>query len=227
MAALGTLIAAGLLAGSAGNIGMLGALLVALACLCWGCDNHFTALIDGITPAQTTFWKGLVAGAFNLIVGAFLAGGFGSLKIILFALAVGAVSYGVSVSLYITAAQGLGATRSQMIFSTAPFFGILLSVTLLGEPFTRIQALAAVIIMASLAVLFSEKHHHVHRHDAIFHQHGHRHPDDHHDHAHDDLPDARNHVHRHGHDAIEHDHTHWPDLHHRHRHPEGEEGEDR
>jgi hypothetical protein len=140
------------------------------------------------------------------------------------ALLVGAVSYGASVTLYIITAQGLGATRSQMLFSTAPFFGVLLSVTLLGEPFTRMQMLAAAIIMVSLVVLFSEKHRHVHRHRATVHQHGHRHPDDHHQHTHNGLADTSNHAHPHVHEAAEHDHGHWPDLHHRHRHQEDEDG---
>jgi drug/metabolite transporter (DMT)-like permease len=224
IAAGGTLLAALLLAGSEGDIGFASVVLVALACLCWGYDNHFTALIDGITPAQTTFWKSLLAGAFNLSLGVALAGGVGSLKFMLMALLVGAVSYGASVTLYIITAQGLGATRSQMLFSTAPFFGVLLSVTLLGEPFTRMQMLAAAIIMVSLVVLFSEKHRHVHRHRATVHQHGHRHPDDHHQHTHNGLADTSNHAHPHVHEATEHDHGHWPDLHHRHRHQEDEDG---
>jgi hypothetical protein len=43
--------------------------LIALGCLSWGMDNHLTALIDGISPAQITFWKGIVAGSFNIILG--------------------------------------------------------------------------------------------------------------------------------------------------------------
>jgi hypothetical protein len=31
---------------------------VLAACACWGLDNQLTALIDGITPSQTAFWKG-------------------------------------------------------------------------------------------------------------------------------------------------------------------------
>lgn len=224
IAASGTFIAAILLAGSEGSPGVISVLLVAAACLCWGFDNHFTALIDGITPAQTTLWKGLVAGGFNLIVGGVLSGGIGSWWTVAAALAVGAVSYGVSVVLYIRSAQGLGASRSQMVFSTAPFFGVLLSVTALGESFTAVQAVAAGIILASLLLLFSERHHHLHRHGALAHQHDHDHADDHHAHIHDGIPEDRNHAHWHEHDPVEHDHGHWPDLHHRHRHPEDGEG---
>ena len=36
--------------------GVAAGFLVGLACVYWGLDNHFTALIDGITPAQSTLW---------------------------------------------------------------------------------------------------------------------------------------------------------------------------
>jgi len=171
----GTIAGALLLAGGEGSGGVLPVVLIASGCICWGFDNHFTALIDGISPAQTTLWKGVVAGAFNLFVGGAIAGGADLPLFVFAALLVGSVSYGVSITLYITAAQGLGAARSQMIFSTVPLFGLLLSVTLLGEAFTGAQAMAATVIVASLMVVFSEKHIHLHRHDSILHQHRHRH----------------------------------------------------
>lgn len=224
IAAGGTLIAAVLLAGDEGSGGILPVILIASGCLCWGFDNHFTALIDGISPAQTTLCKGVVAGAFNLLIGGAVAGGAGRPVLILVALLVGAVSYGISIKLYVTSAQGLGATRSQMVFSSAPFFALLLSVTVLGEAFTGIQAVAAVIIVISLIVLFSEKHAHVHRHDSILHQHRHRHDGGHHDHAHDGLGPTVSHLHWHEHNSEEHVHEHWPDLHHRHGHGDDDEG---
>jgi drug/metabolite transporter (DMT)-like permease len=218
IAAGGTLIAAVLLAGGESGGGFLPVILIAFGCLCWGLDNHFTALIDGISPSQTTFWKGIVAGAFNLVMGGALTGGLDRPAMILIALLVGAVSYGLSITLYVTAAQGLGATRSQMVFSAAPFFGLLLSVTVLGETFTGVQAIAAVIIVISLMVLFSEKHTHLHRHHSMSHLHGHQHNESHHDHAHSGPGAAGSHVHWHEHKPQKHVHDHLPDLHHRHDH---------
>jgi drug/metabolite transporter (DMT)-like permease len=224
IAAGGTLIAAVILAGDMGGCGILPVILITSGCLCWGFDNHFTALIDGISPTQTTLWKGVVAGAFNLLMGGAVAGGAGRPAVVLVALLVGAVSYGLSITLYITAAQGLGATRSQMVFSAAPFFALLLSVTVLGEAFTGAQAMAAVIIVISFMVLFSEKHAHVHRHDSMLHQHRHGHDGGHHDHPHDGLGATLNHVHWHEHNNQEHVHEHWPDLHHRHGHGDDDKG---
>lgn len=214
----GTLAGAVLLAAGEGPAGVPATALVAAACLCWGFDNHFTALIDGITPAQTSFWKGSIAGLFNLAVSGVALRGLGGGPSVLLALLVGALAYGVSTVLYVTAAQGLGASRSQLAFSTAPFFGVLLSVIFLSESFTAPQAGAALLLAASLALLFRERHGHVHRHDPMLHQHWHRHDDGHHQHDHGAASAAEVHVHSHTHGAVEHEHVHWPDLHHRHDH---------
>ncbi|RJQ59643.1 MAG: DMT family transporter [Desulfobacteraceae bacterium] len=222
IAAGGTFAAILLLAGADRGSGILPTVLVASGCICWGFDNHFTALIDGISPAQTTLWKGVVAGAFNLSIGSAVSGGAGTPGMVLTALLVGTLSYGFSITLYINAAQGMGATRSQMIFSTAPFFGLLLSVTALGEAFTGMQATAAGLMAVSLLVLFSEKHEHVHRHDTMSHQHVHRHDEAHHDHAHEGIRPEQKHPHWHEHDSQKHAHKHWPDLHHRHGHKDEE-----
>lgn len=217
VAAGGTLIAAMLLAGNDAG-GFLPGLLVFLGCVCWGFDNHFTALIDGISPAQITLWKGSVAGVFNLVLGGLVAGGIGRPGVVIMALLVGVVSYGCSITLYVMAAQGLGAVRSQMVFSVAPFFGLLLSVTVLGETFTHVQAVAALLIVVSLIVLFSEQHVHDHRHVAMSHQHSHSHDGLHHNHGHQGIDPKESHVHWHDHVPEKHTHKHWPDLHHRHDH---------
>ncbi len=106
-----------------GTAGLAAGGLVFLACLCWGMDNHLTALIDGITPSQSTFWKGLVAGGTNLAIGLALDPLASGLLPVVSSLFVGIWAYGVSVALYITSAQSLGATRAQVIFASAPFFG--------------------------------------------------------------------------------------------------------
>lgn len=222
IAAIGTVIAAMLLVGGQSGVGIIPAILIVLGCTCWGFDNHFTALIDGISPAQTTFWKGIVAGTVNLVIGTVIAGQVGTSSIVLPALAVGALSYGISITLYVFSAQGIGAIRSQMIFSAAPFFGLLLSVAVLGEAFTGGQLIAALLMVISLVVVFSERHGHNHQHGLMPHQHIHRHDESHHNHEHNDLEANENHSHWHEHRSMEHDHKHWPDLHHRHDHKENE-----
>lgn len=107
--------------------------LVAVACVAWGLDNNFTAVIDRFTPAQVTFAKGLVAGSANVGLGLVVAPEPAATWAIGLGLVVGALSYGASLLLYIAGAQHLGATRSQLIFSTAPAWGLALSWLVLGE----------------------------------------------------------------------------------------------
>jgi len=219
IASMGVLAAPSLLAWEGGQAGLMAGGLIALACLCWGVDNHLTALIDGITPAQITFWKGIFAGSFNTVLGLLM----GSLRInplyILGALGLGAVSYGMSILFYITSAQRLGATRAQLIFASAPFFGALLSFSL-GERLSWLQVGAFILFLGSVYFLFKETHAHQHMHQPLVHIHMHEHPGEHHAHDHPDLADEPvQHSHEHEHTRLTHSHPHWPDLHHRHPHP--------
>jgi drug/metabolite transporter (DMT)-like permease len=201
-----------------GVAGIVPGLLVAAACVCWGIDNNLTALIDGLTPSQSTFWKGLVAGTTNLAIGVALQPFAATAESAAVALVVGALSYGVSIALYITSAQMLGATRAQIVFSTAPFFGVLLSVIVLDESLAFATLIAGVMFVAAIVLFSTEQHAHFHHHDAMDHEHMHRHDDGHHDHDHSGLPRSTRHSHAHHHDARDHSHPHWPDLHHRHGH---------
>ncbi len=215
---LGTIFAAALLSFGEGIAGIEAGLLVALACLCWGLDNHLTALIDGISPTQSTFWKGLIAGTVNLSIGLLIQPIATSPKAILGGLAIGALSYGASMVLYITSSQSLGATRSQMIFSCAPFFGVVFSAFALGETISLIQKIALLLKVGSLFALFQDQHGHKHKHTLIFHEHFHSHDDGHHTHYHGEKSVSLRHSHGHEHEAILHTHPHFPDLHHRHKH---------
>ena len=220
LAAGGIFLAAVLLAAGEGAAGVLAGLLVLAACVSWGIDNHVTALIDGITPAQSTFWKGLVAGTTNLVIGVSLAPLAASFGAVLGGLGIGVVAYGFSIVLYIASAQQLGATRSQLIFSSAPFWGVLLSVVLLGEKLNWQHGVAAVLFIASIVLLYREQHGHSHTHVVQEHEHMHKHDDGHHLHGHEAFPESGWHSHIHEHSPLEHVHPHWPDLHHRHEHGE-------
>jgi len=213
----GAVMAGALITVHEGSSGVLAALCVTAACVGWGLDNHFTALIDAITPTQMTFLKGAVAGSINGIIGLVLASNFPAFEIIGGALVVGVFCYGLSIVLYITAAHSLGATRSQILFSSGPFFGAFFSVLLLSEKLSWYQGAAALILAVSIAFLILQKHTHGHGHAEFEHLHWHRHDDLHHTHEH--VPPVRGgHIHLHKHKRLDHAHAHYPDLHHRHIH---------
>ncbi len=214
---VGSVIAAGgILTWGSGWPGVVSAALVVTACTCWGLDNSLTALIDGMSPSETTLWKTLIAGATNLLIGTALEPLRTSATTIAAALGVGALSYGVSIALYITAAQIEGAIRAQSVFAMAPFVGAVLSWVVLHEALETAQLVAAVLFVAAVVLLVFDAHSHRHVHEPLGHVHSHRHDDGHHEHAHPGLAVDLRHTHWHEHPATEHTHPHVPDLHHRH-----------
>lgn len=211
-------VASAVLVWTPGTAGLIPGLLVLFACLCWGLDNHLTALIDGITPSQSTFWKGLVAGTVNFTIGLATTPITQNWWLVIIALVVGGVSYGASIVLYIRSAQMMGATRSQVLFASAPFFGALLSVIFLGEQFSGLHLLSTALFALGAALLLMESHAHTHAHQPLTHEHAHQHDDDHHTHDHPESPAGGRHTHPHTHKPVVHRHPHWPDIHHRHDH---------
>lgn len=197
-----------------------GALVIAAACLCWAVDNSATAAIDQLTPSQITLAKGLIAGGTNLIIGLATTStpGIGP---ILWALLIGAIGYGASITLWVAGARDLGAARGQLVFATAPFVGAIVAWTLFSEPTEARELLAFAIAAGGVAFVLGSHHDHGHTHDPLSHSHEHAHdehaPDEHHDHQHQPAVSGR-HSHDHHHRPITHLHPHVPDLHHRHGH---------
>ncbi|MEC7984832.1 MAG: DMT family transporter [Myxococcota bacterium] len=195
-----------------------GGLWVVAACFCWGIDNHLTAVIEQFSPAQSTCLKGICAGLFNLVLALLFSSSWGSMNIILGGLLIGMLCYGASIVLYISSAQQLGATRSQMIFASAPYWGLLCAWIFLAEPIFIAQLGAAVLMLLSLFLMHRERHGHKHTHRDTEHLHLHHHKDLHHAHEHP-IPVWSLfgwHIHLHKHSTITHSHEHRSDIHHRH-----------
>lgn len=146
-------VGAALLSFGEGAAGVTAGLFVALACLCWAVDNNATATVTGISPAAMTFWKGTVSGIVNTSIGLALVGVV-SLPVLMAGLVIGALCFGTSIVLYIHSAQRLGATRAQVIFASAPFWGLTMSAFLLEGAITALQWMSPVLFAASVALLF-------------------------------------------------------------------------
>src|SRR5262245_34865671 len=72
------------------------------------------------------------------------------------------------------------ATRAQMIFATAPFWGVALA--WVNEPVLLAQIAAGALMAVGLALVCGERHGHEHTHEAMRNTHWHWHDDGHHDH---------------------------------------------
>jgi drug/metabolite transporter (DMT)-like permease len=189
----------------------LGALGILLACVLWGLDNNLTRNISAKDPLTIVAWKGLVAGAFSLILGLILGQQAPALITILSILLLGFISYGLSTMLFIYSMRGLGAARTSALYGTAPLAGVLLSILIFKDPITFLFGIATVLMVAGALMLANEEHAHFHIHMPVVHEHIHKHEEFH---AHDEIDIA--HSHEHEHPRTEHEHGHMPDIHHRH-----------
>jgi drug/metabolite transporter (DMT)-like permease len=201
------------LAGTSGGGVAVGALLVAATCVCWGVDNAITASLDTYTPSQITLVKGVVAGSVNLAIGLGLDG-LPGLSYVLAALVIGALGYGLSITMWITGARLVGAARGQVIFALAPFIGALLAWPINGDRLTPHALAAFVVFLAGVLVVATSRHAHVHRHRATEHSHPIDPADPHHAPGAIEMLSGTHHRHV----ELEHDHEHLPDIHHRHAH---------
>ena len=196
------------------NFGFLGVLAVVGACLCWGIDNNLTGRISEIDSVQLTRVKGGLSGAVNLGLALFLGRRIPPDPAVIFALILGAVTYGGSLVLFVKALRILGTARTGAFFAVSPFIGAIFSILFLREPLTPNLLLAGLGMALAAFLLLGEKHSHAHLHSEIEHEHFHEHDEHHHHHE----GEASAHSHPHLHDPLEHEHTHWPDTHHRHVH---------
>ena len=195
----------------------LGALLILGACVCWGLDNCVTADLDQVAPHHITLVKGVIAGTTNLVIGVVISGELPAAGLTAGALVLGGVGYGASITLWVRGARDLGAARGQLIFSAAPFVGVLVAWTVLRDEPTAQQGIALALAAMGVALVVGSGHEHEHAHASVVHEHEHQH-DEHHQHDHDGEAPAERHSHRHAHEPLVHAHPHVPDLHHRHEH---------
>lgn len=195
----------------------LGALGILLACVLWGIDNNFTRNISAKDPLTIVIVKGLGAGLFSLLLAFLLGNSLPGWTIILGALLLGSLSYGVSITLFIRAMRHLGAARTSALFGTAPLAGVAASLLLFNENPGTLFLVALPLTVLGAIFLVNEEHSHYHVHTATVHDHWHTHEDDHHTHKHDEE-NSRAHAHPHAHEPMTHEHHHLPDITHRHTH---------
>jgi drug/metabolite transporter (DMT)-like permease len=195
-----------------------GVAAIAGACLCWALDNNLTQRLTLRDPFAVVRIKTLGAGACNTALALVLGASLPGMSTLALALVLGLVSYGVSVVLDAHALRLHGAAREAAYFATAPFFGAVAAVPILGDRLGAPELLAAGLMLVGVVVMLREKHSHAHAHAATDHAHRHVHDEHHrHDHAAADPP-GEPHAHHHHHGPLVHEHPHAPDMHHRHEH---------
>lgn len=192
--------------------------LIALACLSWGIDNNLTRKISAADPVVLAAIKGLAAGAVNLTLAYAVGASWPNLSSTAAAMALGFVSYGLGLVLFIVALRHMGSARTGAYYGTAPFLGAIAAAVFLGTTLTPIILIAGALMAFGAWLHLSERHTHEHAHEALEHEHRHVH-DEHHQHTHAEGQNSSEpHSHPHRHVAMTHSHRHWPDAHHGHAH---------
>lgn len=191
------------------------------ACLAWALDNNLTRKVALADASWIAMVKGLAAGASNLVLALLLGASWPDTRTVLGAGAIGFLSYGASLTLFVVALRHLGTARTGAYFSVAPFVGALLALVWLQEPLTVPLLLSGALMAIGVALHLSEQHQHEHTHAPMEHTHTHVHSaeDTHHVHAHTPpVPSGTRHTHPHQHAPLRHSHAHFPDAHHQHSH---------
>ena len=130
---------------------VLGAVLVALACLGWGLDNNFTQRISQRDPLQIAGVKGLVAGIVNLTIGLSLGQRPPiDTKNLIVAALVGLFSYGASIALFVVALRRLGAPKTSALFALAPVTGVVVAWLMLSEQPQWLALIGGAVMIATV-----------------------------------------------------------------------------
>lgn len=150
------LVIASLLLSVQGNLNSFkfssGSLLVLGATLCWGFENNITRRLSGKNPIQIVVVKGFGSGFGALLVGVLSGQTQGTIQGMILALLLGFVAYGLSIYFYIRAQRELGAAKTSAFYSSAPFFGVLISLVVFRDqpPFQFWVALTIMVLATAL-----------------------------------------------------------------------------
>ena len=202
--------------GTSGFVFNTGSILVLGACVCWGFENNCTKMLSSKSSIEIVTIKGCFSGSGSLIIALLSGENIPEFKWIATVLILGFVAYGLSINFYIIAQKDLGAAKTSVYYSIAPFLGVAFSIILLKEKpnFQFYIALLIMIISTILMVKDTITLQHIHKHEHI-HTHEHRHGNIVHTHEHSHV-----HTHNHIHEGSEeiHTHTHHDLTDHHHMH---------
>ena len=107
-----------------------GSILVLLASLCWGFENNATRMMSSKSPMEIVILKGLFSGSGAIVIALLDHEAVPAAGMLVSALILGFVSYGLSVYLYVYAQRFIGAARTSACYAVNPFIGAFLSLLL-------------------------------------------------------------------------------------------------
>ena len=140
-----------------GGFGGNGAILIIMAMACWGVDNNFMQKISHHDPVRLSTIRSAVAATVSLTLAIILYGEPGLTLVILYAMLIGAISYGLSNVMFFIGLKHLGSSRTSTFFSVGPYAAAMAAIPLLGEMVTPQLILAGLLMATGTILLTREK----------------------------------------------------------------------
>ena len=153
-------VALGWQADTGARSGLLGPVLVSLACLCWAIDNNLTRKVSASDALFTAGIKGVIAGTVNTALAISMRAAWPDLATLTATMVVGLVGYGISLVLFVLALRGLGTARTGAYFSMAPFIGAAVALFVFSETTSVAFWIAAALMGLGVWLHLTEHHEH-------------------------------------------------------------------
>ena len=154
--AVGLITSASILLGleDGGQTGFgFGALFVLGACVCWGFENNCTRKLSCKSPTEIVMLKGCFSGLGSIVIALVVGESFPEFVWILSIMALGFVSYGLSIWFYIKAQKTLGAARTSAYYAVAPFIGVGLGILFGDRPGMNFFIALIIMVVASVIMV--------------------------------------------------------------------------
>lgn len=124
-----------------------GSLFVLLAAVFWGLENNCTRKLSSCDPLEIVLLKGIFSGIGSVVIGLVLGERLMNLWSVIAVMALGIVSYGLSIYFYVHAQRLLGAARTSAYYAVSPFIASFLSILIFGQ-MPEVTYFIALILMA-------------------------------------------------------------------------------
>ena len=124
-----------------------GSLFVLLAAVFWGLENNCTRKLSSCDPLEIVLLKGIFSGIGSIVIGLVLGERLMNLWSVIAVMALGIVSYGLSIYFYVHAQRLLGAARTSAYYAVSPFIASFLSILIFGQ-MPEVTYFIALILMA-------------------------------------------------------------------------------
>lgn len=124
-----------------------GSLFVLLAAVFWGLENNCTRKLSSCDPLEIVLLKGIFSGIGSIVIGLVLGERLMNLWSVIAVMALGIVSYGLSIYFYVHAQRLLGAARTSAYYAVSPFIASFLSILIFGQ-MPEVTYFIALMLMA-------------------------------------------------------------------------------